>query len=338
MNLTAEAIVGQHYAFAHGRLGVLRQSLLSKTDMDRLLGAHDLREVERILTELKFTAVIDQSLRTADAILNALAQWIRREAEEMVDTSKHHAFNILWIENDLPLLAYLLKRRAGLTSAISTEPETGVTAYDPAALRALVDQGEAKDLPPRLVGFVQSVRILVDPTPAQIDTLVARFGAEERLALARQVGSDLITRFVRHTIDAQNIRTALRLLQAHESDPASFLLDGGTIKPASLLGSVENVRRAIASSDFHFHLLKPLNDDLERPTALERGLSDVLADDIDRMWDRPLGVEPPFAFAATALSQLRVMRAAILGKRNMLSPQDIKQILPPFIHGSRFAA
>lgn len=338
MNLTAEALIGQHYAFAHGRLGVLRQSLLTPSDMHRLLGAHDVREVEQILTELRLTSVIDQSLRNPDAVLSALAAWVRAEVEDMVDPSKHDAFRILWLAEDLPLLAYLLKRRAGLTSAISAEPATVTTAYEPDTLRALAEHGHAEGSPAHLASFVQSVRALEHPTPETIDALVAQFGADERLRLAHKSGSDLILRYVRHAIDAQNVRTALRLLHAGEEHPESFLLTGGTIKPADLTGSIDHIRAAISASDLHFHVLKALTDDLERPTALERGLSDLLADDVERMWERTLGIEPPFAFAATALSQLRVIRAAVLGKKNALSPQDIKHILPPFVGVSRFAA
>lgn len=338
MNLSADALIGQHYAFAHGRLGVLRQSLLTQGDVNRLLGAHDLREVEQILTELKLTGVIDQSLKNADDILAALASWIRTEVEDMVEPKKLDAFRVLWLTEDLPLLAYLLKRRAGLTSSISVEPVTTIGSYEPAALRALVDDGHGEHLPAQIVSFVTSVRALEQPTPETIDAAVARFGAAERLRYARASGSALIVRYVRHSIDAQNVRTALRLLHAHDEHSASFILDGGTIPTSKLTGSLENIRVAIDSSDLHFRLLKALTSDIEQPTALERGLSDVLADDIERMWEHTLGIEPPFAFAATALSQLRLIRAAILGKRNGLSPQDIKQILPPFVGVSRFAA
>lgn len=337
MNLTAEALIGQHYAFAHGRLGVLRQSLLNQSDVHRLLGAHDMREVEQILIELKLTAVIEQSLRNANDILLALGTWIRAEVEDMVDSSKHDAFRALWMDEDLPLLAYLFKQHAKLTSSISAEPVATIGSYDPSALRSLVDDGHAEHLPPQLVSFVASVRSLEQPTPETIDAAVARFGAAERLRYARMSSSSLIVRYARHTIDVQNVRTALRLLHAHENRPAEFLLDGGTIPTSKLIGSLEKIRIAIDASDLHFHLLKPLNEDIELPTALERGLSDLLATDVERMWDNTLGIEPPFAFAATALSQLRLIRAVILGKKNLLSPQDIKQILPPYIGVSRFA-
>lgn len=338
MSTATGALIGQHFAFAHGRLGVLRQSLLNRSDMDRLLGAHDLSEVNRILTELTLTDAIDQSLRSADQILAALARWIRTEMEEMVTPSTYEIFNILWLTEDLPLLAYLLKHHHGHTSTISTEPETIVSAYSPSDLRSLVRDGIASGLPASLISFVTNARSLTSPSPETIDTLVAQYGANERLRLARASGSSLIQQYVRHTIDIQNIRTALRLLHATEEHPLSFLVHGGTIAPPTLLGTFEKIRMAIATSDLHFHLLQALHENGERSTALERGLNGVLASDIERMWDRTLGIEPPFAFAATTLSQLRSIRATVLGKKNALSPQDIKQILPPFIGVSRFSS
>jgi len=329
--------LGQHYAFAHGRLGVLRQSLLTQSDVNRLLGARDAREAGQILTELKLTAGIDQSLRTADAILAALAGWIRSEVEDMVKESKRGAFDILWIADELPLLAYLLKKRAGLTSAISVEPTLSVGGRTD-ALRALVLEDATDGLSEELVAFVQSVTAMKDISPETIDALVAGYGARERLRLARASDSSLVVRYVKHSIDAQNLRTALRLLNEKEEDPLRFLLDGGTIPREKFAVSFEGIRTAVASSDLHFHLLKALTSDIERPTALETGLSDLLAKDMEDMWQVALGLEAPFAFAATALSQLRLLRAIMLGKRNELSPQDIKQILPPFVGSSRFSS
>lgn len=339
MNLTPEALIGQHYAFAHGRLGVLRQALLTENDMHRLLGTHDEAEFRQIMGELKIAAAIDQPNRDPEVVLASLAAWVRTEAEDMVDTAKHVVFRILWLSDDLPLLAYLLKRHAGMTSTLSAEPVSLAGAYDADALRALVQDGTDGDLPAELAAFVRSVRSDPSQSPEHIDALVARFGAQERIRLARAAGSDLILRYVRHSIDAQNIRTALRLLHANEEHPASFLLDGGTIPSKKLLGSIGEIRTAIAASDVHFHVLTSIGADMVgSPTALERGLSDLLAQDIERMWERTLGIEPPFAFAASALAQLRLIRAVMLGKRNGLPPQEIKHILPPFVGGSRFAA
>jgi len=54
------------------------------------------------------------------------------------------------------------------------------------------------------------------------------------------------------------------------------------------------------------------------------------------MWNIPLSIEPVFAFAALAQSQLALLRALIIGKRANLDPQTIKKMLPPFLSASHY--
>ena len=126
-----ETLIGQQFAYAFGRTGVLQQLLLTQPDVDRLLGAHDRKDLEKILTELKLTNMIDQSISKSDEILQAVGSWIRSEVELMSPEEKRPVFNILWLKGDSALLSYLLKKHHKLTSIISKEPETSITSYNP---------------------------------------------------------------------------------------------------------------------------------------------------------------------------------------------------------------
>ena len=139
---TTASLIGQQFAYAHGRTGVLQQLLLTQSDVDRLLGAAGGKEVEQILIELKMTSIIDQGIREGGEVLQAVSAWVRREVELMSPASKRPVFNILWMEGDAPLLAYLLKQAKGIAAETSTEPISGMTAYSPNALRALVQENE----------------------------------------------------------------------------------------------------------------------------------------------------------------------------------------------------
>ena len=135
------SLIGQKYAFAHGRIATLRQMLMTSSDVFRLVGSHGMQDLEQILTELRITDEIDQSLRNADAILDALNTWLRTEVEQMVLPEQAKVFRILWLENDVPLVAYLLKKRHGFTSPISREPASALSSFDPEALRAMIGNG-----------------------------------------------------------------------------------------------------------------------------------------------------------------------------------------------------
>lgn len=334
--LNSSPVIGQRFAFAHGRAGVLQQSLLSQSDIDRLLGAHDQRETEQVLTELRFTKLIDQSLRDPQEILAACQAWVRREVSSMTPKDLQPTFDILWMEGDLPLLAYLLKKKNGLTSDISREPDSPYYAYNPEALRLLVEEGKKGDLPAHLVSFVQNIKDETFEDPRLIDAAVSQYGADTKLMLAKKSGSKAIRRYVEHGIDVQNIRTALRFPESsRSSEIGQHLLKGGTIDTKSLTGNDASVAAAIRMAGFHelSDAIEDRHDDLNR---VERALSDILAKDVAVLWNVILSIEPLFAFAITALAQIRLMRAVVIGKRNNLSPQQIKQMLPPFLSASHY--
>ncbi|PIR52934.1 hypothetical protein COU76_04120 [Candidatus Peregrinibacteria bacterium CG10_big_fil_rev_8_21_14_0_10_49_10] len=335
MNTTVQSLLGQHFAFAHGRTGVLQQLLLTQSDVDRLLGASGGKEVEQILIELKMTNNIDQGIREGNAVLQAVAAWMRTEVEKMTPVAKRPVFSILWLEGDAPLLAYLLKTKKGLTAETSEEPISGMTAYNAADLRALVQENVEGPLPGHLVSFVRNTLQGDEMDARSIDTQVAQYVAATSLALARTSGSRQILLYVRHSIDLQNIRTALRLTDEQSDISLAYLMSGGTIPSAELAGSRENTLRAIARSDLGYHLTPALlkSDDTN---GLERTLSEISAADIAAMWNVPLSIEPVFAFAAIAITQLKLLRMVLIGKRNGLSPQDIKQALPPFLSAAHY--
>lgn len=331
---SSSPVIGQRYAFAHGRTGVLQQSLLSKSDIDRLLGAHDQKEAEQVLIELKFTKLIDQSLRDAGKVLLACQAWVRTEVTSMTPKDNHDIFDILWLEGDQPYLAYLLKKSQGLTSGISREPEIVYSAVDQSALRTLVEENAEGNLPKHLVAFVRDVQSKQLTDPQLIDAAVSQYVADTKLALAKKSGSKAIKRYVQHQIDLQNIRTVLRFTEAERNNASAHLIRGGTIKTESLPGNAAHVAAQVRMAGMH-----RLADVIDKNTdgnAIEQALNDVLAGDIAAMWNTILSIESLFAFAATALAQIRLLRAITIGKRNNLAPQQIKQILPPFLSASHY--
>ena len=331
MSFASSPLIGQQFAYAHGRIGVLQQRLLGQSDLDRLLGAADIRDAEKILTELPLTTEIEQSINETDAILSALGAWIRTEVARMSPASRLPVFTILWIEDDCPLIAYLLKRRNGLTSTLSTEPTVSMTAYNPDALRALVEDGIAGNLPDHLVTFIKTVPA-TGMTPEEIDTLVSQYCCNLQLSLARASGSAHILSTVAQMIDTKNIATILRLGRSGGAVDANLLLTGGSIAVTDLVK--KPLQQIVDRSDLAYALpgIAQLSDAVE----IERNLAHVLELNVLQMWNVPLTIEPLFAFACIAKSQLTLVRALLIGKRNGLAPQEIKTLLPPFIPASHY--
>lgn len=332
---TFSSVVGQHFAYASGRTGVLQQILLTKSDRDRLLGAKDLKEAEAILTEIKLTNPIDQGLKKADEILSAIDAWVRKEVEMMTPESRRPVFHILWLQDDAPIMSYLLKKHHGLTSETSVQPQSAMTAYNQHELRALTEENDEGTLPSHLIDFMRTAMAMEEPLPQQIDSAVAQYIALLQLKLARASGSAAIRQFVRHQIDRTNIRTALRLARLQENGDDNLIV-GGSITPEDLRGDVRHILTTIDHSPLAYILSDAVRKAADDPSALEHALAKVLADDIAHMWNTPLSIEPVFAFAALAHSHRSLLRVLIIGKRAHLSPQEIKQMLPPFIPASHY--
>jgi len=330
-------LIGQQFAYAHGRMGVLRHVLLTQPDVDRLLGAHSLREVEKILTELKLTDIIDQGISEGHAIVEAVAAWMRREVETMSHPPARPVFHILWLQEDAPLLSYLLKQYHKLTAETSAPASSGMSAYDHDTLTALVSNGDQGMLPSHLTEFVERMKAMDDVNPRFIDQAVARYVTALQVRLARVSGSKAIRMYVAHQIDLQNIRTALRLRDEEVKESLPYILEGGTIAPAGLAGSMEEMVAAVSRSPLAMHLPDDLEGTMSDAIAFEHAAAHIIARDIADMWNVPLSIEPLFAFAAITLSQLKLIRTILIAKSNEIAPQEAKRMLPPFIPASLYA-
>ena len=332
---TRSAVIGQHFAFAHGRTGVLQQFLLTQSDVDRMLGAHDRHEMQQVLTELRFTHLTDQSLRNENDILAACQAWVRKEVTSMTPKKLQPVFDILWLDGDMPVLAYLLKQKKGLTSSISRLPEPPYAVYGAAALRVLIEHDDGKGLPEHLTMFVRRIHAETIEDPRNIDAAVAQYAADAKLKLAAMSGSGAIGRYVRHHIDIQNIRTVLRFPSEDRASSLPHLVYGGTIAPNTLLSTDRSIAAQARIAGFY-----ELADTIDRPSEdtndIEHALNTILAGDVAVLWNAILSVESLFAFAVTALAQIRLLRAIVIGKRNDLQPQDIKRMMPQFLSASHY--
>jgi vacuolar-type H+-ATPase subunit C/Vma6 len=333
----APSTSGQNYAYGYGRIGVLQQYLLNQGDIDRLIGAHSERELFRILSELNFTKGIEPTNDPRE-IIKRMELWLMKEVAAMSGSGiGENVFDILWLRNDAALLSYLLKQYHGLTSDISSEPEVGATAYDVDALKLLVKHGHAElGLTNQLVSFVRDIKDRKQATPQEIDDAVAQFVATEQVRLATSSGSEHIIRYVAHHIDLQNIRTARRLRKG--DNPEDHLLKGGRIPAQDISPDPQQLAILIRSSHLPSELADYLADTEEASLALERGLARAIAHDIALMRNEVLTIEPLFAFAAIAQSQLKVLRTIIIGKVTGLTAEELAGLLPPFLSTSPFTA
>lgn len=331
----AASRVGNDFAYAAGRVGVLQQRLLSPSDVDRLLGAHDDRELLQVVSELKFTSVVAPDMESLDELIPRMEQWLHKELEDMMPDAYKPTLAILWLKEDAPIIAGLLKRQLGFTKEDVSSFAKSPSSYDPELLRALIlDNKPHHALPEHLVLFVQRQKMKEHQTPALIDASVARYVARTQSDLAAASGSKALQLYVKHQIDLQNIRIARRL---QDSDDASkIFLPGGEVDPLLLTGDRRKAATALRGTSLHFSFTEEFETVEDSSIAVERSLVKALAHDIAMMRSNILGLESSFAYAIIALSQLRILRTILIGKRAGLSSPEIREMLPPFLSTSPY--
>ncbi len=327
---------GQEYAYGFGRVGVLQQRLLTPVDIDHLVGAHNEQELKQVFNSIKFTSHIMQGIELLDDVLPSMERWIHDEVDRMVPEDKSKVFEILWLREDASTLSYLLKKKMEMTSDRGTSfPGKSVTAHDIEDLRGLVFHDKEYNLPDHLVDFVRQIKMKEKLTPQHIDADVAQYIATTQLLLAKESDSKIIVRYIRHTIDLENIRTIRRLKPG--DDPEVHLLKGGEIDVRKLTPDLKNLASLIRTSSLPFVVADNVESGVASTIALEHTLVEALTHDITEMRRTPLSVESIFAFAVVALSQLKLIRTILIGKSAGLTTAEIREMLPPLFSTATYA-
>lgn len=320
------SMTGSEYAYGYGRLGVLQQRLLEKSDIDRLLGAHGEAELLNVLQDIKFTAPVCP-LEDLKDFLPAMELWLRTQLEHLSPPDKHEVFHILWLREDQPVMSHMLKQFHGHVSGLTELPENSVTAYDTAHMKREIFENDRGALPEDAAHFVEEIKAKKNIKPQEIDHAVSLFIAEKQTQLAKDSGSLLIQRYVRHLIDLQNIRTARRLRPGE--DTSDKFLPGGEIDPRRLSTNAREIALLIHSSTLPSSLADGMKEGDDAALILERSLNKGLAHDIAEMRSLPLSVEPIFAYGVIALSQILMVRTVLIGKHAGLTGEEVAQMLPP---------
>lgn len=316
---------GLDFAYGYGRVGVLQQQLLHKADVDRLLGAHTDAELHQILTDIPFTSVV-MPMDDLEGFTVAMESWLKRELLKLAPEGKGDLFEILWLREDLPVIAHLLKEYHGQTSGLTSPDKTSVTSYPYDMLHAQVFESGHRELPEDIAHFIEEMKSRKNIRPDQIDHDVAAFIAAKQLELAKASESGLIVRYVKHTIDLQNIRTARRVRPG--TDTKDLFIVGGEIDPRRITTNAREIAMLIHSSSLPSVIADGVTGE-DSALVLERSLNKGLAHDIAQMRSVPLSVEPIFAYGVMALSQILMIRTILIGKAAGMSAAEISTMLPP---------
>ncbi len=226
------------YIYSVSRVNTLREYLLTKTDIERLLVAAPGDELH---TALKETYLAPYLTRLDDEDMAKAIELTLIDAKRLVHQIAPHGdmFRVLWVHYDIHNLRVFAKAKHEQITFSDLAPylsQRGV--YDPVVL---YENAENRTLDSMQVGwkaqevFDRAVALVQEGRLEAVDALFDVLYFETAKAIAEKSGDLFIKRFVIANIDIFNVKSRLRAL-SHQAvaDNGVHFIAGGTFSKESL--------------------------------------------------------------------------------------------------------
>lgn len=217
------------------RVNALSQSLLSKTDIERLLVAEPGDDIQSALKETYLAPYIVQAPNEDMSV--AIEQTLI-EAKRIVHqiAPKGNMFRVLWIQYDIHNLRVFAKATANGFSFEECKPfvsERGV--YDPAYLYSCVEKGTLDFLQADWQGaYDAAVQKVAAEEVNEVDGIFDALYFATSRRIAKTGGDEFIQNYLRNFIDLHNLKGVLRLLKNPSFDFKPSFIEGGMIDQTQL--------------------------------------------------------------------------------------------------------
>lgn len=208
----AKKLKDTDYLFISTYLHSRERDLLTGARMERMIEAPTAADAAKVLGEIGYGEFDASSQRELGSILAQEQEKLFEDLYRFVPDKA--VVDVFKVKYDYHNLKALIKARAtGTDASDRLLLDAGrVSAED---MRRAVWEGDYSLLPPALrqsaVEAAETLSATGDPQLA--DFLLDRAYYAEMLSAARATGSDFLVRYVRFTIDAANLRSAVRTLR-----------------------------------------------------------------------------------------------------------------------------
>ena len=326
----AKKLKDTDYLFISTYLHSRERDLLTAARMERMIDAANAEEAAKVLTEMgygEFASVTEADISAA----------LAREQEKLFrdlyrfapDTAVVDVFKVKY---DYHNLKVLLKARAVGIDADRLLLDAG--RVPAAELKRTVTEGETGSLPAALGKAAQEASETLSTTndPQLADFQLDRAYYAEMLSAAEATGSAFLTRYVRATIDAANLRGAVRVLRMRKGADLlrKVLVEGGTIRPDTIQAS------ALSGGLEELYRSTPLKDAAELGTAaiqgggltaFEKACDDAVTRVASAAKGVPFGVEAVISYLVAKEIEFTAVRIIMSGRMAGISGDTIRERL-----------
>ena len=246
----AKKLKDTDYLFISTYLHSRERDLLTGARMERMIEAPTAADAAKVLGEISYGEFDASSQRELGSILAQEQEKLFEDLYRFVPDKA--VVDVFKVKYDYHNLKALIKARAtGTDASDRLLLDAGrVSAED---MRRAVWEGDYNVLPPALrqsaVEAAETLSATGDPQLA--DFLLDRAYYAEMLSAAQATGSSFLVRYVRFTIDAANLRSAVRTLRMKKGADMlkRVLVEGGSIRvdsvqSAALGGNLEELYRS----------------------------------------------------------------------------------------------
>ena len=307
------------------RIRAMENRLLTRERLDRMIDARDDSEARKVLAECGYRedVSLDEALRQARA-------QVFYDLEHAVPDPR--LVGIFQIKYDYHNAKAIVK-----AEAVGADPERLLLAggrYDP---RELLERWRREERLPGAQEFVRAMEqakaVLADSRdPQQADLLLDRACYEEIGRLARELDSPFLQGYVRLSVDAANLRAAVRIHRMGKEGEflRQALLPGGNVPPQTVAAARQEALDEVFASGTLAEAARMGSKLLQAGgtlTEFERECDNAVTAYLADARRVPFGEEPVIGYLYAREQELTAVRSVFAGRAAGLDGETIRSRL-----------
>lgn len=323
----------KEYDYLHlsARVRVLENRLLTRERMERMLDARTAEEAAKVLTECGYPELGTVTPTGVENALSAARHEMYAELRKLVPDEA--LLDVFGVKYDYHNIKALLKAR--VMGVPAGDLLIGAGRYDPRELEEAFQAGSLELTSATFQTAAEQAAQVLDETgdPQKADFILDRAYYAELLEAAKAAGSDFLTEYVRVSIDAANLRSAVRASRMGQGPEFlnRVLVPGGKVEPgriaAALAGSGDLA--ALFSSTPLAAAAQAGAEAMEGGplTRFERLCDDAVTAQVRKARGVPFGEQPLVGYLYAKEAEQTAVRVILNGKQAGLDRATIEERL-----------
>ncbi len=320
------------YSKTIAKIRVFEKYMLTRQTLEKMCDSRQPEELYKTLSDANWHFQYGE--KDPAKVLSDQQQWIFTFLRETVE--EEHLLKLLLLRTDYQnIKAFLKQELAGNPIRKELFLEGGTIAVSD--LMKQLTQREQGNLSPEMFSaFLQAREAYMEhQDPQRIDLILDEACISELMQCAKAFENTFILQYLQMQVDAVNIKTLLRICKNSDlsGSPKQVFLQGGTIscgKLQELLTVSPEERKAfLLTTGIGGKMAGQLEEFFKEGsvTALEKGLDDLMMEQLKSVRFLSFGPEPIFAYAKYMENEIRSVRIVLSGILSGLNPQSIRERL-----------